>query len=275
MNKLTLIIISLLTLTACGGSKTSGTSTAKTPTATIGNNGGGNTGNVSVIGIGNGGGNAGNNPPLNNGIGNTTAQSQLKGNQIAINANHRANANVAINTTSELNKITLNGKTIDIIPTGISSGAGLNHLKDSNNERVVGQGADMRYGYIKTGNETPHLFAQGKASTNTPQSGKATYRGNAVNVALTEKNGRPTGTAVTSHSANFEVDFGSKLITGKIHTPTSIDLAGRINGNTFAGQQKGMTMQGYFYGDKASELGGTYRSADSTVSGAFGAKKSN
>lgn len=37
--------------------------------------------------------------------------------------------------------------------------------------------------------------------------------------------------------------------------------------------QNGFSTNGYFYGNGAKELGGTYKNAAGTVSGAYGAKK--
>ncbi|WP_297957095.1 transferrin-binding protein-like solute binding protein [uncultured Neisseria sp.] len=101
-----------------------------------------------------------------------------------------------------------------------------------------------------------------------PTSGKATYVGDSV-----------LGWDVLD--AKFNVDFGSKTITGVINNEAKslyerVPLKGTISGASFSGDENGISMKGNFYGPKAAELGGVFRferNNGTGFSGAFGAKK--
>lgn len=191
-----------------------------------------------------------------------TVNTQIQGTAIAIN-NGVAGSNTNTVATSDINKVIINGKTIDFIPAGFSTSQ--INMTSSNINRVGGALDSMRYGYIKDGNATPQLFVQGLATNNMPTSSVARYAGHAVNV----NNG-----AVSTAPANFTVDFGRKTVNGTIGTRDAINLSGTITGNSFRGTTTdGYSTQGQFYGDNASELGGAYRNTAGTVSGAYGAKK--
>lgn len=253
---ITALAIATLALTACGGGSDKSTGNVATPVINnSGNNGGGNTG-----------GNTG-----NNGV--NAARTGIQGNIIAI-TNNKAGNNTATAATKDIEHIVVNGQTIDFIPAGFSTGT---IDMRANNTVRVGSGNNGRnlsqsyYGYFKEGvNGTPHLFSQGNTTTRMPQSGKVNYVGNAVNVA-TSTDGKSH--AITTPTANFSVDFGAKTLTGQINNTTRVELSGTVNGNRFSGTKNGVTTNGYFYGDNAAELGGTYKNANGTVSGAYGAKK--
>lgn len=249
---ITALAIATLTLTACGGGSDKSTGNVATPVVNNGgNNGGGNTG-----------GNTG-----NNGV--NAAKTGLNGNMISF-ASGKAGNNTATGNTGGINKVIINGKTVDFIPQGFSTGT-INMV--SGNMTRIGSGNSLthsRYGYIVENAGTPHLFSQGNTTTKMPQSGKATYAGNAVNVTVSA-DGKNLST--TTPTANFSVDFGAKTLTGQINNTTRVELSGTVNGNRFSGTKNGVTTNGYFYGDNAAELGGTYKNTNGTVSGAYGAKK--
>lgn len=213
--------------------------------------GGGNGGGLS----GNGTGLATNNP---NNPTTPTINTAIQGNMLTLNDKGAVTrGNTATAGTSAINKIVINGQTIDFVP-------------NTANHRTSTQFDNLRYGYVRAdANSTPHLFAQGTVTTNVPTQGTASYHGSAVHV-------RTAGSSpeITMPRANFNVDFGRKTITGKIHATQVVDLAGNISSNKFSGTtSQGYTMNGHFYGNSASELGGTYQHSSGSVSGAFGAKK--
>ena len=189
----------------------------------------------------------------------------IKGNQINFNANKIAGANQATANTSDVAVVTIDGKAVSFDLSGFNVGKVVN-ISASNMARVgSGNGylESSRFGYIKEGvNGTPALFSQGTVTNNMPTTGKATYTGFAAHVA----NGQ-----ITTPNAKFTVDYGNKTVAGNIGNHVS--LAGTISGNQFSGTKNGFSTNGYFYGDGAKELGGTYKNAAGTVSGAYGAKK--
>ena len=186
----------------------------------------------------------------------------------------RTTAISATVSTSDRNKVVVNGTTLDFIPAGFS--VGTIDLRASNMTRI-GSGNSLaytRFGLIsdsQAGNVS-QLFAQGQATTNMPKSGSARYTGKAVHVI----NGSPQD---TDGYATFNVNYGDKTITGIVTAASyNTHLAGTINGNGFAGtksQGNGMdvTMSGHFYGSDAKELGGVYHNGDHSIQGAFGASK--
>lgn len=217
---------------------------------------------LTACGGGNGGGFSGNSIGLvTNNTNNPTTptiDTTIQGNTIALSGTGAAiGSNTATAGTSAISKIIINGQTIEFLPNTT------NHITGT-------QFDYLRYGYVRAdANSTPHLFAQGTVTTNVPTQGTASYNGFAVHV-------RTAGTIpeITKPRASFEVDFGKKTITGKIHSAQVVDLVGNISSNKFSGTtSQGYNMNGYFYGNLASELGGTYRNNSGSVSGAFGAKK--
>lgn len=267
--KRTLLVLGLATaaisLTACGGGGHHSVDNVATPVV---NNSANNT-NTNNANAGNGASNTASNTT------NTanTAKTGIQGNIIAIK-NHKAGNNTAIGATKNIASIVINGQAIDFIPAGFSVGS--IDLR-ANNMARVGSGNNGRnlihsyYGYLKEGtNGTPHLFSQGNVTTAMPQSGKANYTGNAVNVS-TSADGKSH--AISTSTANFSVDFGAKTLTGQINSANKVELAGTIKNNGFSGTKNGITTNGYFYGNNAAELGGTYKNANGTISGAYGAKK--
>lgn len=177
-------------------------------------------------------------------------------------ANNKASASTAITNSPSVNKVVVNGQAVDFIPTGFNVGT-LN-LTANNMARLGGSSslAYTRYGYVRQStNGEAYLFAQGTPTATMPTTGTATYKGNGVHFANGSNNIVP---------ASFNVDYGNKKLAGTVGNTT---LTGTITGNTFAGTNKGISTKGQFYGANAAELGGTYRNADGSVAGAYGAKK--
>lgn len=218
---------------------------------------------LTACGGGNGGGFSGGTTGLTTSTGNQTTptiNTAIQGNTIALSRTGSATgASTGTTATSAIDKIVINGQTINFVP---SDTAARRHLTGSSFDNV-------RYGYLKEGTNNAHLFAQGIVTTNMPTRGTATYNGSAVHV-------RTAGQLpeIATPSASFNVNFDQKTITGKINATQNVNLSGTISANTFSGvSTQGYTMNGHFYGNNASELGGVYRNSSGSVSGAFGAKK--
>lgn len=177
-------------------------------------------------------------------------------------ANNKAGASTALTNSPSVNQVVVNGQAVDFIPRGFQVGT-LN-INANNMARVGGSSnlAYTRYGYVRENTKgEAFLFAQGTPTTNMPTTGTATYKGNGVHFA----NGNSNNVI-----ANFNVDYGNKKLTGTVGDTA---LTGAITGNTFSGTNKGISTKGQFYGANAAELGGTYRNADGSIAGAYGAKK--
>lgn len=199
----------------------------------------------------------------------TTANTTIQGNIIKLNTNNTGGSiNGATPTTTNINHIVIDGKSVAIIPSNFSGNGSLN-ISSNNMARVTNTRnlSYTRYGYVREGiGASPYLVAQGQITTNMPNTGTAKYTGHAVHIQA----GR-----THQATAEFNVDYASKTVTGKI-SPTNnatVELAGTINGNRFSGSKNGMSTNGAFYGPNAKELGGTYHNRAGTISGAYGASK--
>lgn len=155
--------------------------------------------------------------------------------------------------TPEIDKVVIDGKVITL-SRNLTTGTRFNNV---------------RYGYLNQNGSTPTLVAQGVLSSNVPNRGQATYRGSAVHVTSNS-----TSPSIQTVPATFNVDFANKTLTGRVQASNGINLNATISGNRFSGvTADGFSTLGYFYGDNASELGGTYKNGDNTIGGAYGAKK--
>ena len=168
--------------------------------------------------------------------------------------------------TSDLNKVVVGGLEMDFFPP--HSTKNTIYLHDHIASRVGTRLAYMQYGYAKSGLFEPVLFAQGQLTTNMPSTGSATYRGGAVQID-------GANTPIVG-SAVFDVNYANRTVLGTVEHQgrAPIQLQGVINGRQFGGTTpQGFRTQGYFYGSDASELGGVYRNATGTMSGAYGASR--
>ena len=124
-----------------------------------------------------------------------------------------------------------------------------------------------------------HTFFQGpspqQVPTTLPKKGEARYSGLSVHQA--------EGADMQEGLAEFNVNFTTKDVTGRISVPGKIDpirLKARINNNTFSGYSDERTFtNGSFYGQNAAEMSGVYEKYSQTQAGerefrgAFGATK--
>lgn len=174
-------------------------------------------------------------------------------------------------TESNFSVLKVDGREINILPPGVTAG-GMVITRGTNVERVANVMTQSSFGYIRDGaNTRGYMFSQGihTGANDMPVDGAVTYEGHAAHA-------RAGGSEVVQGVANFNVDFGRKLISGTI-TPagqSAITLDnGTITGTSFSGTaNSGATFDGHFYGGYAAELGGTYENPGE-YTGAFGATK--
>ena len=183
-----------------------------------------------------------------------------------------ASATGSRDNANKFNKVTINGSEMDIIPSGIY--VGKTYSTDTSNYQMVIGGnngqlgtAYARYGIVVDKNAmTGTVFYQGVPTSNMPQAGTATYKGNAI-AFLPEQN------KVAAGESSFNVNFAKKTITGTLSNWTenvkNVSISSTISGNTF----KGSNNQGKFYGTNAQNLAGSFADKTQKIQGAFGANK--
>ncbi|MDO4693455.1 MAG: Slam-dependent surface lipoprotein [Eikenella sp.] len=229
---------------------------------------------LALSACGSSGGGGGNNQSFNPGNpGNPGANTpSVNGQLLTVNQNGSPRGTAPVSHTNDINQITIAGRTIELIPQGISVGAflSINDLNGDKIHRTIGGNlANARWGYLKLPNQTEgYLFAHGKPTEQMPTAnGIVKYSG------LSLHRGQSPSTAVQG-TAKFDVNFANKTLTGTV-SPTGvapINLQATISGNTFAGERNGVQTNGGFYGPNAAEMAGVYRQ-QGQFSGAFGAKK--
>ncbi|WP_439239914.1 transferrin-binding protein-like solute binding protein [Lonepinella sp. BR2474] len=113
-------------------------------------------------------------------------------------------------------------------------------------------------------------FAQGDNLATVPTSGHATYNGKAIIDNASQEDAE-------KGSATFNVDFGTKKLTGALtfKTNETVNLEATLNGNKFQGDKNNVTTQGAFYGNNASHLTGVFegKQNNTAVKGAYGAQR--
>ncbi len=196
--------------------------------------------------------------------------------------NKKQNEDIDTLSIRALNIVGGEYKELTLIPEGFSVGRFYIEGDGSNNPRVV-SGTDyshVKFGLLesKLASSLSHpvvTFAQGYSTLDMPTTGKAVYKGDFAS----SKEYIKSFNDVVTGEITFNVDFAGKTITGDIaendHISFKKGLNGKINGNTFSSKNTKGHFEGYFYGPKATELGGTYltREPRKEVRAAFGAKK--
>lgn len=140
-------------------------------------------------------------------------------------------------------------------------------------------GRDVTYGHYndpnrkdKYGDAVSYLFAYGNTTAvdKIPTGGTFNYKGSAT-YGSEALNGFVNGA-----DANFTVDFQAKTVDGKItQAVKNINLilpTAKIDGNGFKGNAGDAFLNGQFYGENASSIGGIFGD-NSTYLGAFSAAK--
>lgn len=176
---------------------------------------------------------------------------------------------------SNVNIVNVEGKAIEIVPTGFS--AKIVDLNAKNLTRYVGgNNQNIRWGLVTDDTlNNRYLLAYGvNPTTNMPSSGTVSYVGNGVH-AYSANGGRVN--TWTPTEANLRANFSDKSLTGELK-PTdntnAVEISAKIDGNKFSGTtSKGTEAAGGFYGNNASELAGSYINTNEGYVGVFGAQK--
>ena len=228
----------------------------------------------------------------NNVSGSVSPSSNNKtGGVIVIDSDNKGNVTtktVAL-TSANLYKINVDGKDIPIgFGPGISSGdwavskaQTINGMKlNGKLEVCCGSYSNVRFGAIESQDPSQDdiLFYNGYPTTSMPSSGVASYVGDSIITADTDK--LPDEDYVKG-SSSFTADFGNKKLAGTI-SAANVDVVkidANISGNGFSGTAKSDllnsqgTAEGKFYGENAKELGGLVKANDNSWGAAFAAKK--
>ena len=188
----------------------------------------------------------------------------------------------SISGNPNLYVLDVEGKSINIIPTGMGAGKVLN-ITANNITRIVNGSLykNVRWGLItEDGLNNYYLVSYGiNPTTDMPTSGSATYVGQGVHGYA------DSGSAIDTYrlsNAKFNVNFADKSFEGSI-TPddgkefgniNEVKLSAKIDGNQFNGKTaEGTEAVGRFYGNNASELAGSYVNEKASYLGVFGAQK--
>ena len=228
----------------------------------------------------------------NNVSGSVSPSSNNKtGGVIVIDSDNKGNVTtktVAL-TSANLYKINVDGKDIPIgFGPGISSGdwavskaQTINGMKlNGKLEVCCGSYSNVRFGAIESQDPSQDdiLFYNGYPTTSMPSSGVASYVGDSIITADTDK--LPDEDYVKG-SSSFTADFGNKKLAGTI-SAANVDVVkidANISGNGFSGTAKSELLnsqgkaEGKFYGENAKELGGSAKANDNSWGAAFAAKK--
>ena len=228
----------------------------------------------------------------NNVSGSVSPSSNNKtGGVIVIDSDNKGNVTtktVAL-TSANLYKINVDGKDIPIgFGPGISardwtvaSAQTINGMKlNGKLEVCCGSYSNVRFGAVESQDPSQDdiLFYNGYPTTSMPSSGVASYVGDSIITADTDK--LPDEDYVKG-SSSFTADFGNKKLAGTI-SAANVDVVkidANISGNGFSGTAKSDllnsqgTAEGKFYGENAKELGGLVKANDNSWGAAFAAKK--
>lgn len=194
----------------------------------------------------------------------------------------------------DINKLTINGKDIDLMPSGMSrQGEWLSDSENGRSSRIISAFlSNARIGVLSDRGQI-HIFAQGYATpqANIPDQGTVRYIGEHI---LLSKNKEPFSSVRYNSwkgAIGLEMNFADKAMKGVIELPASVSSSGtsgympfrgEINGNEVytVGDNNPISLTGKFYGENADEVAGIYShiermNLDKAFSGAFGAKKEN
>lgn len=182
----------------------------------------------------------------------------------------------------DLNYIEMFGNKIPLSDPAAKPVDGWNHIGNG----LVSSSEQLQYarhGAFQHGSEV-YIFAQGEKAQSVPSTGKFTYEGHATLITVEGKDvfkdlkEGETKLLVRPTTSTFEIDFGKKSLVGSIGVGSgyNILLQANIDGVTFRrfGALRDYNVTGEFYGKNGEELAGTY-SLDDKVSGTFGAKQVN
>lgn len=167
-----------------------------------------------------------------------------------------------------LTMVVVNGVSL---PISVTTQGNWRHTNHEKYQTWVNGYANSRFGAVefKIADNT-NVFYQGlqTAEGAMPQSGTATYKGQAVVV--------DKGVANLNVQSQFNANFGNKTLTGTLteNGKTLYNLSADIKGSSFASKANASVQtEGAFFGNNAEELGGIFKDTNSDAKGAFGAKK--
>jgi transmembrane protein DDB_G0273707/DDB_G0273361 len=198
------------------------------------------------------------------------------------NGGNSGNGSIDADWKKAINKLRINDQEIELLASNITRGSG-GYFKgeDDSYRKIVGNNLhNALYGMVYDKQRgSYHTFFQGpspqQVPTTLPKKGEARYSGLSVHQA--------EGADMQEGLAEFNVNFTTKDVTGRISVPGKIDpirLKARINNNTFSGYSDERTFtNGSFYGQNAAEMSGVYEKYSQTQAGerefrgAFGATK--
>ena len=221
----------------------------------------------------------------------STSSNNKTGGAIVIDSDNKGNvtAKTVALTSANLYKINVDGKDIPIgFGPGISArgwtqatAKTINGMKlNGKLEVCCGSYSNVRFGAIESQDPSQDdiLFYNGYPTTSMPSSGVASYRGDSIISADTDK--LPDEDYLKG-SSSFTADFGNKKLTGTLstHNKDVVKIDANISGNGFSGTAKSDLLnsqgkaEGKFYGENAKELGGSAKANDNSWGAAFAAKK--
>ena len=221
----------------------------------------------------------------------STSSNNKTGGAIVIDSDNKGTvtAKTVALTSANLYKINVDGKDIPIgFGPGISArgwtqatAKTINGMKlNGKLEVCCGSYSNVRFGAIESQDPSQDdiLFYNGYPTTSMPSSGVASYRGDSIISADTDK--LPDEDYLKG-SSSFTADFGNKKLTGTLstHNKDVVKIDANISGNGFSGTAKSELLnsqgkaEGKFYGENAKELGGSAKANDNSWGAAFAAKK--
>lgn len=207
-----------------------------------------------------------------------------------------------LNTFGNIDKLIIDGKEYDIATNKDTFVSYKTDKKDGTKIVICCSNLDyVKFGNIGVNNQA-NYFLQGErtATKEMPTSGEVNYKGTwegyiSDSAVWSTSAGNQNG----GSRAEFEVDFGSKKIAGKLTAEERINptfiIHGSLDGNGFNGKAstgkdgfnldpaatnssrivhiQNVDVKGGFFGKDASELGGSFHSEASKVGVVFGAKR--
>ena len=182
--------------------------------------------------------------------------------------------NVKFNNAN-INQLEVDGQTITLTYPGIYAGS---WQRINNTAVCCGKYANVRMGVSLSNGPTEKdiLFYNGIPTQNMPVTGLASYKGDSI--ILSDDIGDDSDEVACQSS--FDVNFGAKTLSGSItanNAPT-INISANISGNSFEGTAKSTKLtdgavEGKFYGNDATELGGLAKANDNSWGAGFVGKK--
>lgn len=220
-------------------------------------------------------------PPVNQGnTDNSSGKYQGKGFVVPLGQQPNGLADAKSIASDDLAVLNMDGKKLPLQLPNIS-GANITSVRgatigDTSYKQFIVSGsryANSKFGYLNDGSKD-YIFSQGAPTATMPTTGVVKYSGAAA-----------VGRAAVADSAvaNFSADFGAKTLTGSITQNASsavefkpVNINAGIEGNTFSSKADAAVKAiGGFYGENAHELGGIFQDSTQTLSGSFGAVRSN